>query len=909
MKPLLIAISVLVAFAHRTALADSDFKREVFENCEAATESLGTIPAAEHADITSYLVRIVELPLSSRTPELFEPFAGQPAGSPLSSHHEDLHDSTLWRTFQPSREVEAKRCAVRLLERLYPTSASALSSLVVASRDSIAPLDLRNEIEKVLWKLAMRLRNDTTFVLDRKGLGQLLTLTEGTTSALASNILVEISPHSLPSLIEQLSKPDDAMRERISSILLRIDDSGELLGERLKPLLRAGSEEVRERTAGLLTKLPGYYPQAFSELVLRLEDPSPAVANACFAALAKISSELQQRSEVHLEPISLDTLTRALSGLDTAKRDVAEQALKTVIMFQPESALPFAPLISGKDADVARRAVKIVGASRKALPELYSTIYNAAFDADIFVRVEAIPVLARFAPTSEERDGALLRVLKGLASEKDPGARELLIAAVAEASGLLTDPKTKERLIPYFIEALAAPEIGRSGAAKDRVAEALISIGAPAQTALRKLLSKEDPRVRERAVALLGEIKPFERATAKLLVPLLRDRDSAVRAKAEQEFGSRGALAEEDLRKALSWPEKAPRASVARIAQRSGLSDSRIPVAVVDQFASTTCRERVGTVRDVLTAAPFASEAIEILLVQCLGSNDGVEFGEVLNELVSLSPLQDAARASVSAQLSAGTLGRELGLRVLERARELGIDDAITVSLLDSYVKSGDDALKHRAVTLLGDLFAAGEQNRLIVAETQAAVTGALGTILDEGELSLRLKAAVALLRVGGDTRDARQLLLKELDDDGFQWALSALDEVKLGGGAESEVSGVLAESLAELPNRSRYEVLRVLAKRGTHAANAVPAVLKLVNNPDPLLRYHATFALALIDSAAPYIVEPLRRELIGDYGVKFVSDKLCGVLGALEAAQIQEPRSFVEQRYIRLLRNRCEKL
>ena len=909
---IIIFLALVVSFStplSTPARADNDFKRAVFESCRVATEALATLPATEIPEITSYLVRVVELPVSSSSPELFEPFAGRPAGSPLASHREDLHDSALWRTFQPSREIEAKRCAAQLLERLYPSSVAALPALVMASRDVAAPLDLRNEVEKVLWRLASRLRQDGSIAIDKKVVSQLLALTDGTTSPLAANILVEIAPQGLPVLIEQLGKPDDAVRERIANILLRIDDTGAVLGDRLLPLLRAGSEDVRERTAVLLTKLPGYYPKAFSELVLRLEDTSPAVSNAFFSALAKIASELQKWSDLTLDPLPLDTLSRALAGLDASKRDVAEQALRVVVKVRPEAASGVVTLITDKDSDLSIRAIRALSSLKQAPPEIYSKLYNAAFSTDIFVRIEAIPVVARFAETSEARDTAMLRILKGLAAERDPGARELLIAAVAQASGMIADGSTKERLIPYFIEALGAPEIGRSGVAKERVAEALVGIGASAVAPLRKLLGREDARVRERALIALAAIKPVEKATVRAWVPLLKDRDPAIRARAEEFLGAHVAAVGDEIGKALGWSERGPRAAAARLAVLGGLLDARVPGSLVEQFAAAPCRERVATVDTVLKGAPSASSALEMMLVDCLSSNDGVDVATVLRKLVALGPLQDGARTALTAQFASGVLGREMGLRILEHARVLGLDDAGTVALLDGFVRSNDDALKHRAVTMLGELFAAGDERRLVVAETRAAVSGILASVMDKGELALRLKAAVSLLRVGGDTGDARKLLLRELDDDGFQWALAALDEVRVGGGGESEVSGVLAQSLDDLPNRSRYEVLRVLAKRGAHASNAVPAVLKLVNNPDPLLRYHATFALVQIDSAASYIIEPLRRELIGDYGAKFVSDRLCVVAPVLAAARAAEPRSFVELRYVSMLQERCAKL
>ena len=907
----LIGVAALISFASldvAPAHADNEFKRAVFESCDTATKAIASLAPAEIPEITSYLVRVVELPVSSSSPELFEPFAGQPAGLPLSSHREDLHDSALWRTFQPSREVEAKRCAAQLLERLYPSSASALPALVIASRDVAAPLDLRNEVEKVLWRLASRLRQDGSVVVDKKIIAQLLALTDGITSPLAANILVELSPHGLPVLIEQLGKPDDAVRERIANILLRIDDSGAVIGERLRPLLRAGSEDVRKRTAELLTRLPAYYPMAFAELVIRLEDPSPAVSAAFLSALAKINAELQKRPDLTLEPFALDTLFRGLSGPDVTKRDVAEQALRTVLMVRPDAAAATAALANDKDPDLTKRVIRALSGLRQPTSEIYTVLYNAAFSNDIFVRVEAIPILARFAESPEARDTAMLRILKGLAAEKDPGARELLIAAVAQASGLISEGNTKERLIPYFIEALTAPEIGRSGAAKDRVAEALIGIGSAAVPPLRKLLGRDDPRVRERALATLAEIKPVDKATVRLWVPLLKDRDSAVRLRAEALTAPHVALVSDEIVKALAWSERAPRAAVARLAVSGGLADSRIPAALVEQFVAAPCSERVATVHTVLRGAPSTSSALEMMLVDCLASNDGVDGTTVLKALVELGPLQDGARSLIAAQFGSLVLGGETRLRVLEQARVLGLDDAGTVYLLEGIVRSGDDALKHRIVTMLGELFAAGDGGRLIVAETRAAVVRILESVMEEGDLALRLTAAVSLLRVGGDTGGARKLLLRELDDDGFQWALAALDEVPIGAVGEHEVTGVLAQSLEELPNRSRYEVLRVLAKRGGHAANAVPAVLKLVNNPDPLLRYHATFALALLDSAAPYIIEPLRRELIGDYGAKFVSDKLCAVAPSLAAARAADPRSFVEQRYIGMLQERCAK-
>jgi HEAT repeat protein len=178
---------------------------------------------------------------------------------------------------------------------------------------------------------------------------------------------------------------------------------------------------------------------------------------------------------------------------------------------------PFLEATKSRDAPVRATAVTVLGAMRRADPDLIRLLLGMLGDADWGVRSAAADALAAIAPTKPAAVQALLDRL----GDADP----LVASGAAEALGSLgsAEPRVIQALMDglaaevWLVRSASARALGRVGRAQPGVVQAL----------LRSLDDKEAP-VRSAAAAALGRLGASDPNVVQALMARIEDTDPLV---------------------------------------------------------------------------------------------------------------------------------------------------------------------------------------------------------------------------------------------------------------------------------------------------------------------------------------------------------------------------------------------
>src|SRR5688572_15917475 len=126
-----------------SADVDSALKRKIISDCKEAEVDFQKLGDEQKRQLVPYLSRVLRLQPSAapapRAPQMGEPalhFEGVPL-EPFSAF-----DAS--RSFDPLHEVQAKRCAVALIERMPTLALDSLPELAQLVSDPTAPNDLKS---------------------------------------------------------------------------------------------------------------------------------------------------------------------------------------------------------------------------------------------------------------------------------------------------------------------------------------------------------------------------------------------------------------------------------------------------------------------------------------------------------------------------------------------------------------------------------------------------------------------------------------------------------------------------------------------------------------------------------------------------------------------------------------------
>jgi HEAT repeat protein len=420
---------------------------------------------------------------------------------------------------------------------------------------------------------------------------------------------------------------------------------------------------------------------------------------------------------------------------------------------------------------------------------------------------------------------AVPAVLDAVAEEPAPDRMNRSYAA--ELVGVVSSPSAVVPLADRFHEAAA---------------RALAKLSPAVVPTLVAALDEPSAAVREVAASALGRLGEAARPAVPPLIGRFADRDAGVRERAAEAVGRIGpdAAATPALVTALNHRDAAVRrVAVAALVQRSPISDA-VRGALDDPDPAVRLTAAEGLVR---ADPPFRPALVALV-----------------DELSGRDP---TARTRAAATLAAQ------GDRIKPATAEL--------------VQACDGPTK------LGRL-AAGRLLAKLGGPTAEAATALVRESLTDDTPAVRVAAAEALAQAG-QFADAVPVLVAALgSNDGSAQAAAgqAFQQLPTSGEPARKLAPVLAETLADLPKNSRYQVFNLLQRMRADAKPAAPALLKLLKSADGDSGRQALAVLTAVGAvdaaAAPDLAEALRAQADG-YACRQLGDLLANLGPAAKAA------------------------
>ncbi|MFN8389757.1 MAG: HEAT repeat domain-containing protein [Bdellovibrionota bacterium] len=898
--PLLVALLCSTAGSAR---AETDLKKLVLEDCPKAETGVDALKPEERDDFISYLTRVLKMRTNVSGELLPEAGPGvQIPGAPGGPGPGlDGLRGNISRLFDPTHELEAKQCAAKLLTRLAPYSISVVPQAIEIVQDTSLPSELRDALERVIWEIIRTVKQDPAYTVGNEVFTALIAqLDEQLTSYFAANVLVELYERSVPKLISDLGSPGRKKHNSVNAVLLRIDSSGDLIGPSVLMLLESADDDLRLRAISLLSHLDGLLNRSIPALIRKLDDPAHEVELAAYRSLDTLFRGPAKLNGVHLEDSVLADLLRAFQKPNTDDRQILERGLKLLVVNQPSVTDRLLSLLASSDEDVRARAVRILATSRDAADKVLSAVLPLLYDPSPMVRFTALETLAVVPGQSDAKVAALVKVLKNNSDEKDPGVKQSFVFEAAEVVKQLPVGASIVRLVPYFVEALSYRDSGRNvpWASDERVTlssnnaiDALVHIGKEAIPTVTKALRSEDALTRNRAATTLAKLAPGDPSAMKSVVHALRDPEAEVRESALSAVLSMRGDVSGELKKGLDWKEPEGQLAAARALIRLGNRDPRVRALVADAFSKATCSARLSMLDDLVRIGADRA-VVQGALVDCFIKEE-VDPVSVLEALGKVLPLENDTSSRILQILRERHFARNIELRLVERARALGVDAAGIVEQLKLMLKDEDNSVKNYVLVLLGDMGP----------EAKGALD-ALQELLDdkEEERILRNRAVIALLRIDPHTVDAVDYFHKQLDGGKYEQAMTVLSEAP-----PSTTIPILRQLLHVAPPERVAGVVSTVGRLGYEARELEPELLTLLDSPEPVVRYQATVALLKINSSSDKLLPAVRRELLGKFGRELLEEQLPPWVKPIAEQIAASPASFVERRAAEELKRRLD--
>lgn len=566
--------------------------------------------------------------------------------------------------------------------------------------------------------------------------------------------------------------------------------------------LKAPQVKVRESAAEALGMLGPASIEAVPALVEALQDKDPRVQHEALTALE------------HLGPAA----------------EKATPALKQILDKGPAALKLGAIHALGRIGHPAQSATD-------------SLLTYAKGDDDQSLKVAAVLALVRIHPDKQERMDQAIPVLTAALSSKSSSIRDDAIAALGEigkpAVAALTD-LVKNPATDAMVASRAASALGLVGAD-----------AAPAVGVLTAALDSKQDKLQEQAARALGAIGPAAKSAVPALKGLLASKLPGVRANAADALGMLGDLA------APAVPELT-----------KTLSDSD----------ATVRREAAQALAGI---GPSAKDAVPAL-IKALHDEQGAVTVNAAEALGRIGP------ASVPALIDAlkDEKGRHLAVMILSN---IGPDAKDATGALLQQLKDKNVEVRREALIALAQ-----------IGPGAAAATPTLLSELKDEKSEVRPGAAYALVKIGAKKevvpilaktiQDSKNKLLREvsawglitlepgnadyakmslpliIDGLSHEWDLVRLESVtalsSLGSGARAAVPELVKLLDKEKNPRIRSEALGTLGDIGSPSVEAMPAILRSLADPVPIVRYSACYGLGKIGPDAKEAVPVLAGNL-----------------------------------------------
>jgi HEAT repeat protein len=592
-------------------------------------------------------------------------------------------------------------------------------------------------------------------------------------------------------LIAQLGDKSPAKRQDAVNHLVRLDRAGTLVIPSLLEALRdPATDELGQHFPGELH----------------------STREAAVQALL----QLGPKAEKDLQTYALKTLQE---GLNDPKPAVREHTAHALALMGPKAAAAAASLAKL----CAERAKEVREAAYSALEK-------------IGANVPAEPILALLTNDDPDISRNAAEALSWL-QPKDPSALPLLLAALTNSKLVQKNPETA-----VYVRNTAAVALGGLGAKAKEAIPALVDAVKKADAEeLRRTLEPGKAKGR-RHVFESGAMQALWRIgkpAVPALVPLLKDKEPAVRWQAAVILGGIGPDAREALPALQSALENERDVfavvAAAALAHVQIGGDPKKPIAkVIELLGSDEAAIRESAAAVLEAFGRQAAPAVE-KLTALLDDDDEMVRAQALETLRAIGPAARKAVPALSKRLS--DADAEVRAGAVRALRALGPHAAPAVPELIKALASDDLTVREGSVEALQAIGPAAK-------DAVPELTRLLGAkVANPTHL---LPALRALAAIGPDAKGAAPALLQLLDDKDTELRLAVLDTLGSLGAATPEVI-VRLQLIAQRDSFStvRSAAIRTLGKMGPPAKEAAPTLKAIAEGKGQDLRVWASAALA----------------------------------------------------------------
>lgn len=814
------------------ALSDdgADLKRMVLEDCNKTEIALAQATPEKKADLIQYLAKVLKIQLeaSKSLPSAVVPAV--PTNMPAAV--DNLRNPNFWTLFDPTKEADAKKCAVKLLDILKPASLDVLVDLVrFADDDSIDKIQ-REEAGKVVWRIVLTAKGSADFVIKNETVNALLSAVEKDSSSfLLSNILLEFANIVWPILLEQVQSVDPIKRETLFPLLATI--APEVID--LSPLyqmLQYGDDDLRVKIINLLFSLVETRQEVFDVLLKNFVTASSLGKEAYFQNFQKLFAKSNLSLSVKLSEQEFIAFFKEFFKQSPVSFEVANSLFTALIKLSPNNARYLATIFPTHDQNLDLRVIQYLGLYPNTDPEVKRVLFQEAYSNIEEHRLLAIFSLGQQVYDSDEKLGVYLKILKKVFSEKNISAQEQLVQTIAQS--IIRFPANTlglKRIVPYFIEALSLPgnslrhHIVGSLNFEQSLLLAQNFLGEEILPAILKNLKKAEAIEKARSLRFLRKYISNNLQVSKEIAPLIFDNDILVRKEAIDALSVADQKTIADLKSQIITANAEGRLAITEVLFNRKDFDPKLEKNYKELFTTKSCPAKISYYPVLSLKYQEAAKELSAAFLECFRNETNLE--EDLNDLISeknYDPIIEKAIIDTFEKTTENYMLKSKAayylylfskdkaeyeqyfIKELQRERYQWALAAISefnlpegIELLIKVLKESSDKKKAQIIQAI-----AGFSEK-----ASSATDEILYYIQDQNEL-ISYQATLALLRISPDKQELKEALKRQifgryaaklkLEKNIPLAARSILEQIKMEAATavEREVSGSLLNSLAE---------------------------------------------------------------------------------------------------------------
>jgi hypothetical protein len=820
---------------------ENTIQSSLFENCDEVREKFSLLSPEEQTKLVDYLTRVVGL--NTQAPAAPEVFAVLPGGKGM-----EPNQPALWQNMDAKRELRGKRCALELLTSAGPLAFDALPQL--ASLYSEQPLsdEIAVGIEETAATIAEQAHRNGRVPSDAV-LDQVIPFLKSDRSLVAQNLLHEYLSLSLPRILTFMSNLSEEDAGRLRGFLKDADPDG-------GRAMRAFVELVPKLTAENANRLANYLPFPTKDAT------APLLAD--FARLAAEPTHgnnvtsLLAKGCVALGGILIDpTLAATVARNPNLLKDgfLSETEQRCLLTSIPSMSGIILGLLTSSRDDEQNRALSLLPSALRHLDSdrenaLFVKVRELANQPKSPNRNEALVALGLFSNRRVDANTALVAVLKGELSSKDPNESAAAIDAACKSADALNPPKDLSKYAPLVLDALKR---GLSSPGVTNLATKIDSL----QPQVTSLLSPQKP---ERSVDILNALttrKTFSKDAMKDIIEALRY--PALAASAESLLIAQGPSIVPQLRKTLLKSSTT---------QRLGI------IALLEVFGSATKAEKIEILHALTSSETCEPASVRPQVTQKLLMEQDIEADlklklvtKVISCLCSYAP--DAAKSLITSAGAALFAQPEAVQSTLQESKSCHLEgdllaaagieslpENIRALILTQIIERGTRDFQAQALESLNNKHPLAQQALPSVRKL------ALGIKDDQ---PLAYQAVLALSRLGDTQFDwphfTRDTIAMRESSPHYQMAMETIKSLP------AEV--VLNEVTPALDSDNPDQVAGACRVGATLGALAIPIVSKVWSLRDkrsPTIKYAAILALLEINPLTPELQDGLKAILVNRY-------------------------------------------